>query len=343
MADTKKKTSAKTATTKTTKAADTTSKKTTSTTKVNPLTNKLDSTLKTPNQKRLGKGLDALIGNKIPELEREEKADVSRETSRININLIDPNPDQPRKVFDEDALQELATSIKEHDLIQPIVVQKSGDRYIIVAGERRWRASRLAGLKDVPVFIRDFTKRELFEAALIENIQRQDLNAIEEAEAYNVLINEFNLKQDEVAEHVGKSRVAVTNSVRLLNLDKRVRQLVVDDMISGGHARALLAIKDDDLQYKIAMQVFDQRLSVRETEKLIKKLVDGDKTKTTKAKNDKLIDEVIIHDIEEKLKTAIGSKVTINQKPGHKGSIVIDYYSSDELDRLYDLLRNSGR
>ena len=286
--------------------------------------------------KGLGKGLDALLAKKIP-AETTETENVSRGTSTLNINLIDPNPNQPRKSFGEDALQELAASIKEHGLIQPIVVQQSGDRYIIVAGERRWRASRLAGLKEIPVHIREFTPQELFEAALIENIQRQDLNPIEEAEAYNVLIKEYHLKQDEVAERVSKSRVAITNSLRLLNLEQRVRELVVEGIISGGHARALLSIKDPNVQYRTAMKVLDENLSVRDTEKLVKKLL----TKPVKKPEPVIrnISEVELKSLEEKLKRILGTKVTINQKDGKKGSIVIDYYSPDELDRLYDLIK----
>lgn len=334
MADAKKKTVAKTEKKTTKTASKSVAKK-----EIKLPTAKTENNLlsKVSSKKGLGKGLDVLISKKLPEVATEEN--VSRETLRLNINLIDPNPNQPRKNFDEDALQELAASIKEHDLIQPIVVQKAGDRYIIVAGERRWRASRLAGLKDVPVFVRDFSPQELFEAALIENIQRQDLNPIEEAEAYSVLIKEYDLKQDEVADRVAKSRVAITNSLRLLNLDKRVRQLVVDGMLSGGHARALLAIKDGDQQYNIAMKVFDERLNVRDTEKLIKKLQNVVK-ENPKASVDKAFDEILIHDLEEKLKTIIGSKVVINRKNGNKGSIVIDYYSADELDRICDLFRN---
>lgn len=349
MADSKKKVPAKSTAKTNTKVSSKSNVKTSS--KETKITSKVNDTVKSnlsegtksfglgtgfSAKKGLGKGLDALLGNKLSEVKTEEN--VSRETLTLNINLIDPNPDQPRKNFDEDALQELASSIKEHGLIQPIVVQKQGDRYIIVAGERRWRASRKAGLKEVPVYIRDFTPQELFEAALIENIQRQDLNPIEEAEAYSVLIQEYNLKQDEVADRVAKSRVAITNSLRLLNLDQKVRQLVVDGMISGGHARALLAIKDPEQQYTIAMKVFDERLNVRDTEKLIKKLQSAVKDNPKKSV-ESAIDDILYHDLEEKLKTAIGSKVQINRKKGNKGSIVIEYYSSDELERICGLFK----
>jgi len=208
-------------------------------------------------KKGLGKGLDSLIVEKIDKSEPKVKGNqenVSRETL-VNINHIEPNKSQPRSHFDEDALHELADSIKLHGVIQPLIVQKKGERYEIIAGERRWRASRIAGLKEIPVIVKELTKQQVLEIALIENIQREDLNAIEEALAYEKLISEFKLKQDEVAERVGKSRVSVTNSMRLLKLDKRVQQMVIDDMISGGHARALLAITDGEIQYRLATKV----------------------------------------------------------------------------------------
>lgn len=222
-------------------------------------------------KKGLGKGLDSLIAKKVPEV-AETTSDVSRETL-LNINKVEPNPNQPRKRFNEDKLQELADSIKVHGIIQPLVVQKENDRYIIIAGERRWRAARLAGVKEVPVVIRDFTEQELYEVALIENIQRQDLDPIEEANAYSNLIKEHHLTQDEVAERVSKSRVAITNSLRLLKLDQRVQQMVIDELLTGGHARALISIEDPEEQYNLANRIFDEKLSVRETEKLVKWLV----------------------------------------------------------------------
>lgn len=286
-------------------------------------------------KKGLGKGLDSLITRKLPEPTAAE--DVSRETY-ININKVEPNPNQPRKRFNEDRLQELADSIKVHGIIQPLVVQKEKDRYIIIAGERRWRAARLAGIKEVPVVIRDFTDQELYEVALIENIQRQDLDAIEEANAYSNLIKEHHLTQDEVAERVSKSRVAITNSLRLLKLDKRVQQMVIDELLTGGHARALISIENAEEQYNLANRVFDEKLSVRETEKLVKKLLHPKPVTPEASVSEE--DEAIYRDLEESLKTIIGSKVRILRKSGGKGNIEIEYYSTDELDRIIDLLRS---
>lgn len=287
-------------------------------------------------KKGLGKGLDSLITKKVPETTSTEN--VSRETF-LNINKVEPNPNQPRKRFNEDKLQELADSIKVHGIIQPLVVQKENDRYIIIAGERRWRAARLAGVKEVPVVIRDFTEQELYEVALIENIQRQDLDPIEEANAYSNLIKEHHLTQDEVAERVSKSRVAITNSLRLLKLDQRVQQMVIDELLTGGHARALISIEDPEEQYNLANRIFDDKLSVRETEKLVKKILHPKPaTETEEPVNE--ADEAIYRDLEENLKTIIGSKVRIMRKPGGKGNIEIEYYSTDELDRIIDLLRS---
>lgn len=279
-------------------------------------------------QKGLGKGLDTLIPNNDPKTESVE--------NEININLIEPNPNQPRKKFDDDALQELADSIKEHGLIEPIVVQKTGDRYVIVAGERRWRACRMAKLKKVPVVVREFNDKERFEIAIIENIQRQDLNAIEEAMAYQMLIDEYSLKQDEVAERVSKSRVAVTNSLRLLKLDKRVQELVVNDLISGGHARAILSIDDTNLQYEVATKIIDEKLSVRETEKLVKTM-NNKSEKPSKKKS--LEDEGIYREYENNLRSILGSKVEIKRNGNNRGKIVIEYGSTDEFEKLYEIIK----
>lgn len=287
-------------------------------------------------KKGLGKGLDSLIAKKVPEV-TETTSDVSRETL-LNINKVEPNPNQPRKRFNEDKLQELADSIKVHGIIQPLVVQKENDRYIIIAGERRWRAARLAGVKEVPVVIRDFTEQELYEVALIENIQRQDLDPIEEANAYSNLIKEHHLTQDEVAERVSKSRVAITNSLRLLKLDQRVQQMVIDELLTGGHARALISIEDPEEQYNLANRIFDEKLSVRETEKLVKKILHPKAVAEEEPVDEAT--EAIYRDLEENLKTIIGSKVKITRKPGGKGNIEIEYYSTDELDRIIDLLRS---
>lgn len=286
-------------------------------------------------KKGLGKGLDSLLVNKIDHHEKEKNVEnVSRETM-ININLIEPNKDQPRSHFDEDSLHELADSIRVHGVIQPLIVHKVGERYEIIAGERRWRASRIAGLKEVPVIVKEYTEQQVLEIALIENIQREDLNTIEEAQAYEKLITEFKLKQDEVAERVGKSRVAVTNTMRLLKLDKRVQQMVIDDMISGGHARALLGISDPDAQYSVAMKVFDEKLSVRETEKLVKNLSKEKPEKETAVTKE---DNYIYRDLEEKMKHIFGSKVEIRHGGKDKGKIEIEYYSKDDLERIIDLI-----
>lgn len=289
-------------------------------------------------KKGLGKGLDSLITDKFDNqkdtTDKVTENNVSRETL-LNINKIEPNKNQPRKAFEEDSLQELADSIKQHGIIQPLIVQKKGKMYEIIAGERRWRAARIAGLKEVPVLVKDYSDQEVFEIALIENIQREDLNAIEEALAYQRLIEDYKLKQDEVAERVGKSRVAVTNSMRLLKLDKRVQQMLIDEMISGGHARALLAIKDGEKQFNIANLVFDGKLSVRETEKLVKKILDSKPEKMVAATSE---DSFIYRELEEKMKRIFGSKVAIHRKNNNKGKIEIDYYSNEDLERIIDLI-----
>jgi ParB family transcriptional regulator, chromosome partitioning protein len=285
-------------------------------------------------KKGLGRGLDIMIPEKIVEVDNKKKEDnVSRETF-VPINNIEPNRSQPRKRFDEDALQELADSIKIYGIIQPLILQKKGKLYEIIAGERRWRAARLAGLKEVPAIIKDYTPQEVVEIALIENIQREDLNAIEEAQTYQRLIQDFNLKQDEVAERVSKSRAAVTNSMRLLKLDYRVQQMVIDEMITSGHARALLAIEDNEKQYITACKIFDEKLSVRETEKLVKNILAG---KPQKEIETKVEDDFIYRNIEDKIRSIIGTKVSIHKKQKNKGSIEIEYYSNEELERLIEV------
>jgi len=286
-------------------------------------------------KKGLGKGLDSLITKKVTT--DIAAGDVSRETL-LNINQIEPNPNQPRKRFNEDKLQELADSIKVHGIIQPLVVQKEGERYIIIAGERRWRAARLARVKEVPVVIRDFTEQELYEVALIENIQRQDLNPIEEAVAYQKLIQELKLKQDEVAEKVSKSRTSITNSMRLLKLDSRVQQMLIDEMISEGHGRALIPITDGEEQFNLAMRIFDEKLSVRETEKLIKKIQEAKQEKPEEPATKS--DDFIYREIEERLKKSLGTKVEIKKKANNTGKIEIEYYSLDELERIIELMEN---
>lgn len=288
--------------------------------------------------KGLGRGLDAMIPptvSKPVEGKSTEKKEAETSGTYVKITMVEPNREQPRKTFDEDKLLELADSIKQHGLIQPIIVQDRKDHYEIIAGERRWRASKLAGLKEIPVIIKNYTEQEIMEVSLIENIQRDDLNPIEEALAYKRLLTEFNLKQDELAEKVSKSRTAVTNSMRLLKLSDDVQQMVIDEMISTGHARALLAIEDPEIQYTYAQKIFDEKLSVRDVEKLVKNLDKPEKPK--KEKKEKNID-FIYQDIEEKLKTSLGTKVNVLPKENGSGKIEIEFYSHEELDRILDLL-----
>ena len=289
----------------------------------------------------LGKGLDSLIPVSTSS-KAEENAKLSMDlekgpVSKVKITKVEPNREQPRKKFDEDALLELSESIKQFGLLQPILVQDRKDYYEIIAGERRWRAAKLAGLKEVPVIIKNLTEQEIVEISLIENIQREDLNPIEEAQAYKRLLNEFNLKQDEVAERVSKSRTAVTNSMRLLKLSDEVQRMVIDEMISTGHARALLSIEDKDQQYYYAQKIFDEKLSVRDVEKLVKDIGKPEKVKKKEVTNKEL--EMIYRDLEEKLKKNLGTKVAITQKGDGAGKIEIDFYSHDELDRILELIR----
>ncbi len=285
----------------------------------------------------LGKGLDSLIPDTVgsKKNDKNENSKPQAPDSFIDINLVEPNRQQPRKNFDEDSLLELADSIKQFGLLQPILVQDRKTYYEIIAGERRWRASKLAGLKKVPVIIRNLTEQEIVEISLIENIQREDLNAIEEAFAYKKLLTEFNLKQDEVAERVSKSRTAVTNSIRLLKLCDEVQQMVINDMISTGHARAILSIEDPEEQYNLAQKIFDEKLSVRDVEKYIKNL--NKPLKVKKEENKSL--NAIYQNMEEKLKQSLGTKVSVSSKNGEgAGKIEIEFYSHDDFDRIIDLL-----
>ena len=287
----------------------------------------------------LGKGLDAIIPvseNPAPEKAAAEKSDGKGAETIVRITQVEPNREQPRKNFDEDALQELADSIKQFGLLQPILVQDRKTYYEIIAGERRWRAAKLAGLKEVPVIIRDYTEQEIVEISLIENIQREDLNPIEEAQAYKRLLTEFNLKQDEVAERVSKSRAAVTNSMRLLKLCDEVQQMIIDDMLSTGHARALISIEDPEQQYTIAQKIFDEKLSVRDVEKLVRNLNKPEKPKKKNGSDESL--DVIYQDVAEKLKQSLGTKVDISSKGDGSGKIEIEFYSHDDLDKIVDLL-----
>ena len=287
----------------------------------------------------LGKGLANLFSEEAIEEEKEVvvKEVIVKEPSdtMLKITEVEPNRNQPRKNFDEDLLQELADSIKQYGIIQPLIVQKRDDYYEIIAGERRWRAAKLAGIKEVPVIIKDYTDKEIMEIALIENIQREDLNPIEEAMAYKNLIDEYNLKQDEVAQRVSKSRATVTNAMRLLKLTEEVQRMLTEDMISSGHARALLAVENQEMQIELANKIFDEKLSVRETEKLVKQL---NNPKKKPDKKEDIPNKAVYEDIEEKLKSKVGSKVRLNYKANGKGKIEIEYYSNAELERIYDLI-----
>ena len=302
----------------------------------------------------LGKGLDSLIPSGAPKNKKnitEEKKQQVKVVEKVvekivekpvemkmKITEVEPNREQPRKNFDEDALLELAESIKQFGVLQPLLVQKKDDYYEIIAGERRWRAAKLAGVKEVPVIIKDFSDQEVVEIALIENIQREDLNAIEEAVAYKRLMEEFHLKQDEIAERVSKSRTAVTNAMRLLKLDERVQEMLIQDRLTGGHARALLSLEDGEKQYQLALKTVENHLSVREVERLVKELLKPKKAKK-KAEPERDM-EVFFKDVEEKLKGVMGTKVSINRKDKNKGRIEIEYYSSAELERLIELLES---
>ncbi len=292
----------------------------------------------------LGKGLDTLIpsiGNQKPGAKSENEKKIEGATTLVGIGKVQPNKGQPRKNFNEDALEELADSIKLHGIISPIIVQDRNDHYEIIAGERRWRAAMKAGLKEVPVIIKNYTDEEIMIISLLENIQREDLSDIEEAQAYKKLIDEFGLKQDEVAEKVSKSRTAITNSIRLLKLSDEVQQMINDDMITAGHARALISIEDPDEQYRIAQQIFDEKMSVREVEKLVKSL-----GKIKPAKKVKSIDkalEAIYKDIEEKLKQKLDTKVSVlpSSKGDGSGKLEIEFYSNDDLEKIIDILNKA--
>ena len=303
----------------------------------------------------LGKGLGALFGDDVmeqqqssqPAAKRERKTETKQpekkeepETGKelmIKITAIEPNGQQPRKDFNQELLQELADSIKQYGVLQPLLVQKKGDLYELIAGERRWRAAKLAGLKEVPVVIREYTKQQSMEIALIEYVQREDLNPIEEAKAYQQLMTEFELKQEEIAARVSKSRTAVTNSMRLLKLDERVQQMLTEGTISSGHARALLALEDKEQQYIVAEKIVVGRLSVREVEKLVKLLSKPKKEKEPEQERDL---SFIYRDLEERMKQVMGTKVLINKKDKNKGRIEIEYYSEAELERIVELIES---
>ena len=296
----------------------------------------------------LGKGLDSLIQSSNSHQKTTTKPEVKVEEKivekivekpieqKLKLSQIEPNREQPRKNFDEEALQELSESIQQYGVIQPLVVKKNKDYYEIIAGERRWRAAKMAGLKEVPVVIKDYTEQEIVEISLIENIQRENLNPIEEAMAYKRLMEEFHLKQEEIAKRVSKSRTAVTNSLRLLKLDERVSQMLIDEKLTTGHVRALLAIEEKDAQYAAAIRVFDENLSVRDTEKLVKLVLTPKPQKVKK----ELSHAEIYQNMEERMKEIFGSKVSINRRTEHKGKIEIEYYSDEELERILDIMNS---
>lgn len=305
----------------------------------------------------LGKGLGAIFGEDVVENSESEKEknNVSRETLedhskesanedeygkeyKIKLTLIEPNQSQPRKDFNEELIMELADSIKKYGVLQPLLVQKKGDHYEIIAGERRWRAAKEAGLKEVPVVIKEYTRQQAMEIALIENVQREDLNPIEEAQAYQQLIQEFELTQEEIAERVSRSRTAITNCMRLLKLDKRVQDMLVQGQLSNGHARALLSLENKEAQYQIALKVIDKKLSVREVEKLVKMF--GKPKKEEKQKEEEKDLSFIFKDLEERMKQVMGTKVIINKKDKNKGRIEIEYYSEAELERIVELIES---
>lgn len=306
----------------------------------------------------LGKGLGAIFGDEVMESAAEEqemknhpkpeqtiiKKETGEEESEagkgmfLKISSIEPNHNQPRMEFREESLIELAESMKEYGVLQPLLVQKKGDFYEIIAGERRWRAAKLAGLKEVPVVIREYTKQQSMEIALIENVQREDLNPIEEAKAYQRLMQEFGLKQEEIAARVAKNRVTITNSMRLLKLEKRVQDMLIQNQITGGHARALLAVDDPEMQFQIAGRIVAENLSVREVEKLVKSLSKKKEPKEKKEEDESIF--LIFRELEDRMKTAMGTKVSINRKDSNKGRVEIEYYSEAELERIVELIES---
>lgn len=290
----------------------------------------------------LGKGLDSLIPSTVntKQLNKgiSETDNTKEPVSKVKLSKVEPNREQPRKNFDEAALGELADSIKRYGIIQPLIVQDKKDYYEIIAGERRWRAAKLAGLKEVPVIIRDLSDQEVMEISLIENIQREDLNPIEEARAYKRLLEEFNLKQEDIAKRVSKNRSTITNSMRLLKLSEEVQQMVIDGKLTTGHARCLISIENAETQKSVADQIVEQNLSVRETEKLVKKLLEPQKEQPDKTADPAR--QAIIEHVAEQMKQILGTKVDIKQKDANKGKIEIEYYSQDELDRLLGLIKS---
>ncbi len=286
-------------------------------------------------RKGLGKGLSALIEEDLEDKLIDQNG--SKEVQTLAVSEIEPNREQPRKHFNEDALNELADSIKQYGIIQPLIVIKKDEYYEIVAGERRWRAAKIAGIKEVPVVIKDYALNDILAISLIENIQRENLNPIEEAVAYKKLLDEYNLRQDDVAEKVSKSRSSIANTMRLLNLDDRIQQMIIDEMISSGHARTLLALEDGNQQYELAVRIFDEKLNVRETEQLIKRIKSADKPQKSKSKD---FFSPVYKDIEKSVEELLGTKVQIHRKSDQKGMIEISYFSNQELDRIVELIKS---
>lgn len=308
-------------------------------------------------KKGLGKGLGAIFGEDVVKESKEETekkakakaeakaAEEMDDTGRIlmlKLDLVQPNKEQPRKTFDEEKINELAESVKNYGVLQPLLVQKKGSFYEIIAGERRWRAAKAAGLKEVPAVLKEYSKQEAMEISLIENVQRADLNPIEEALGYKQLINEFGLTQEEIAIRVAKSRVAITNTMRLLKLDEQIQNMLIQGVISSGHARALLSLEDTMMQLKAAKEILNKKLSVRETEKLVKRMqkeVSGEK-KEEKKKDETLA--LIYQNLEDRMKSVMGTKVSIHNKDKNKGRIEIEYYSEAELERIVEMIESIG-
>ena len=301
-------------------------------------------------KKGLGKGLGAIFGEDVVKESNEELANTKKAISSpqeetggeimVKVSLIEPNRDQPRKDFNEEELQELAESIKNYGVLQPLLVQKKGTSYELIAGERRWRAAKLAGLREVPVVLREYNKQQAMEIALIENVQRSDLNPIEEAQAYQQLVKEFHLTQEEIAVRVSKNRATITNAMRLLKLDSQIQDLLIKGMISSGHARALLSLEDGQLQKKAAQEILDRGLSVRETEKLVKKMGKDLSPKEEKAEKRDDALTLIFRELEERMKSIMGTKVSIHNKDKNKGRIEIEYYSEAELERIVEMIES---
>lgn len=302
-------------------------------------------------KKGLGRGIDLLIpsGNmeshtKTVKSKAEQHENPSEENEKqnvedilqVDINKIEPNRNQPRKLFDEDSIDELTDSIKQYGVLQPLVVQKKEDYYEIVAGERRWRASKKAGLKKIPVIIKQYDESEALKISLIENLQREDLNPIEEAKAYQILQEQYNLKHEEIASSVSKSRTAITNTMRLLKLNEEVQKMIIEGIISSGHGRTLLALEDQNLQYEVAIKILDHNMSVRETENYIKRIQNIKKEEKQEGNEN----NEMIHFFETRMKDILGSKVQIKEKKNNKGKIEIEYYSHDELERIIDLIQS---